>query len=422
MRRLIFFLLIAGLAACGEAPSGPPAPGAPKGKGAAPAESSPAAPPAWVGFELRRGQSPRELVRIGLRGVVIGSAEGRLEWKLFAEPRRSDDAWYLLSTYAPFKRSAPEEGELVFRGRGKVKPGPAEQRMIFEWVRQVASEAGGGRSGAAYGLLLAWHQGGASGLCEDVVLYLTGEAVATACGWEREVRGRLDPSQLNRIFGWFDRLQAFQTAGEPAEESSRPGGIETRLIFAGRGTKPATAAEQSEIRSFADALFTELAARRRGAAPAPAETSDQTEPTPLQHLLLPRGAASPRSQEIILQLPEKPPPVPKTPRPGVEGAGPPPGRQSTTRTSQGGPIMKRIELSTASKPLSEYADGLDDEVVILISEDRPVAAIVPLRNVDPESLSLSTDEVFLDLVEQARAEVKAGKTISFEEMKRSVLP
>lgn len=84
--------------------------------------------------------------------------------------------------------------------------------------------------------------------------------------------------------------------------------------------------------------------------------------------------------------------------------------------------MKRIELSMASKPLSEYADELDDEILILISEDRPVAAIVPLKNVDQESLSLSTNELFLNLIEQARAEVKAGKTISFEEMKRSVLP
>lgn len=84
--------------------------------------------------------------------------------------------------------------------------------------------------------------------------------------------------------------------------------------------------------------------------------------------------------------------------------------------------MRRIELSTASKPLSQYADELDDEVVILISENKPVAAIVPLKNVNKESLSLSTQEVFLELIDQAREEVRAGKTVSLEEMKRSVLP
>jgi antitoxin (DNA-binding transcriptional repressor) of toxin-antitoxin stability system len=84
--------------------------------------------------------------------------------------------------------------------------------------------------------------------------------------------------------------------------------------------------------------------------------------------------------------------------------------------------MRRIELSTASKPLSQYANELDDEIVILISEDKPVAAIVPLKNVDKESLSLSTQEMFLELINQAREEVRAGKTVSLEEMKRSVLP
>lgn len=84
--------------------------------------------------------------------------------------------------------------------------------------------------------------------------------------------------------------------------------------------------------------------------------------------------------------------------------------------------MRRLEISTASKPLSEYADELGDEVVLLISEDKPVAALVPLKNMDNESLSLSTNDVFLELIEQARAEVKSGKVLSLEEMRRSVLP
>lgn len=83
--------------------------------------------------------------------------------------------------------------------------------------------------------------------------------------------------------------------------------------------------------------------------------------------------------------------------------------------------MKRIEISEASKPLSEYAGELQDEIVILTSEDHPVAALIPLRNVDEESLALSTNEVFLDIVERSRGEIRAGKTISLEEMKRSLL-
>jgi antitoxin (DNA-binding transcriptional repressor) of toxin-antitoxin stability system len=82
--------------------------------------------------------------------------------------------------------------------------------------------------------------------------------------------------------------------------------------------------------------------------------------------------------------------------------------------------VKRIEISAASKPLSEYADELDDEIVILTSQDRPVAALVPLRDIDEESWALSTNDAFLNLIERAREEVRAGQTISFEEVKRKL--
>jgi antitoxin (DNA-binding transcriptional repressor) of toxin-antitoxin stability system len=84
--------------------------------------------------------------------------------------------------------------------------------------------------------------------------------------------------------------------------------------------------------------------------------------------------------------------------------------------------VKKIEISMASKPLSEYAAELGDEIVILTSDDQPVAAIVSLKDVDRESWALSTNNVFLELVEKAREEFKMGKSLSLEEMKRAVLP
>jgi hypothetical protein len=286
--------------------------------------------PPEAGIELARGQDPREVVRIGTRGVLIGPSGGPLEWRFFDEPRRADEAWYLLGTYAPFGGKT-EEGEISFRGHGKVKAGAAERRMILEWTRQVASEAAGGSGGSAsYGLFLAWHQGGSSGICSDVVLYRTGEAIATTCGGQGEVRGRLDPGQLGRVYGWFDHLQPFQSGTEEKESRGGPrtGSLDTRLIFAGRGTRPATASEQSEIQTFAGSLFAELAARRGGpaAAPAPAAADPGGAPrntpppaaeAPPSRLLLPPNAAPPKPEEIPLQLPEKPPPLTAPPPPPV---------------------------------------------------------------------------------------------------------
>ena len=80
--------------------------------------------------------------------------------------------------------------------------------------------------------------------------------------------------------------------------------------------------------------------------------------------------------------------------------------------------MKKIEISEASRPLVEYADELGDDILVLTQDDQPVAAVIPLKNVDQESWALSTSDVFLELIEKARAEIKAGKTISLEDMKR----
>src|SRR5438045_5658035 len=75
------------------------------------------------------------------------------------------------------------------------------------------------------------------------------------------------------------------------------------------------------------------------------------------------------------------------------------GRWSETRAQiadcgRGDHPMKTIEMSTASKPLSEYANELDEDVVVLTLHDKPIAALVSLRGVDRESLSLSTNRDF----------------------------
>src|SRR5712692_2597711 len=84
--------------------------------------------------------------------------------------------------------------------------------------------------------------------------------------------------------------------------------------------------------------------------------------------------------------------------------------------------MKTIPLSRASRPLAEYARELNDDILVLTDAKRPVAAIVPLRAVDRESLGLSAHPEFLELIERSRAQFAAGKTLSLDEMKEAVLP
>lgn len=80
--------------------------------------------------------------------------------------------------------------------------------------------------------------------------------------------------------------------------------------------------------------------------------------------------------------------------------------------------MKTIKLSQASRSLAQYAAELGDEIVVLTDRDRPVAAIVPLRPADRESIALSNHPEFLAIIAQSRADLRAGRTVSLGELKQ----
>ena len=84
--------------------------------------------------------------------------------------------------------------------------------------------------------------------------------------------------------------------------------------------------------------------------------------------------------------------------------------------------MRKVRLSSAVRPLADYIADFQNETVVVTEGNRAVAAIVPLRNVDRESLALSQHPEFLELIARSRAEFAAGRTISLDEMKRRVLP
>jgi PHD/YefM family antitoxin component YafN of YafNO toxin-antitoxin module len=83
--------------------------------------------------------------------------------------------------------------------------------------------------------------------------------------------------------------------------------------------------------------------------------------------------------------------------------------------------MKSIDIQKSKTPLAEVVAAAGKGVVVLRSGRRPVAAVISLETVDRESLALSTDPGFLAIIEQGRAEIRTGKTLSFGEMKKAVL-
>ncbi len=83
--------------------------------------------------------------------------------------------------------------------------------------------------------------------------------------------------------------------------------------------------------------------------------------------------------------------------------------------------MKTLELRKASKALADYAAHLGSEPIVVTANNKPVAALVSLKDVDRESLSLSLDPAFMKIICRARAEVRRGNVYSLEQVKREML-
>ena len=74
--------------------------------------------------------------------------------------------------------------------------------------------------------------------------------------------------------------------------------------------------------------------------------------------------------------------------------------------------------STAETVVGDVAETAEEETLVFIKKKRPVAALVSLRKVDRESLALSTNPQFLRIIESARKEVRAGKTVPLEALEK----
>jgi prevent-host-death family protein len=84
--------------------------------------------------------------------------------------------------------------------------------------------------------------------------------------------------------------------------------------------------------------------------------------------------------------------------------------------------MKVIEQTDATASLAEYAAGIQDGPVVVTNHGQPIAALVPIENADMETVALSTNRDFLNLIERSRNRVKAEGGISGEEMRRRLGP
>lgn len=80
--------------------------------------------------------------------------------------------------------------------------------------------------------------------------------------------------------------------------------------------------------------------------------------------------------------------------------------------------MKILEMESATGPLADYARDAGEEPIILTEDGKPVAALVPIENADLETVALSTNPQFLDLIARSRARQAAEGGVSSAEVRR----
>ncbi len=203
----------------------------------------------------------------GCQTLVAGSdsmAFGPCGGLLMGAPYPVDMRQAALTEFAILYQSfnaATSAGTVDFVGAGTAVATLAEQRMIAEWAYLVYLGAQGGRSGASWGIVFTWQrEGGIAGFCDEVSVYVTGEAYVTSCkGSQPKAMGRvrLDATQLATLYRWIDTLQAFDMEqGDTGVADS----MTMRIVFSGRGTTSATEADLQAITDLAQTLIAQARA------------------------------------------------------------------------------------------------------------------------------------------------------------------
>jgi antitoxin (DNA-binding transcriptional repressor) of toxin-antitoxin stability system len=75
-------------------------------------------------------------------------------------------------------------------------------------------------------------------------------------------------------------------------------------------------------------------------------------------------------------------------------------------------------MAKATGSLAAFARELNGDVLVLTQGGKPVAALVPIQEMDMESLAVGTSPKFLDVIERARRRHEKEGGISQEEMRR----
>jgi len=216
--------------------------------------SGPVSPSPGVLLNWSSMDEPCVTVQTSAGQVEYGPCGGALTPASFYAWPRQQDLTSFVGLYAPVETQT-QAGTIALRGSGRVVATPAEQRMLAEWGHLVYDEAVGEHGGAAWGLVYSWHrEGGIAGFCDDIGVYLSGEALVSSCATSVSrppARMRLNSLQMAQLYMMVHSLVAFDlNQTDPATADA----MTIILSFSGEGTAEATPEDQQYLLDMASNL------------------------------------------------------------------------------------------------------------------------------------------------------------------------
>src|SRR5215470_2233215 len=94
------------------------------------------------------------------------------------------------------------------------------------------------------------------------------------------------------------------------------------------------------------------------------------------------------------------------------------GKRSSSNRWRKIQAMTKVEFKKASGPLSAYAEKARKDPIIVVKRGKPFAAVIPIRNADEETVTLSTNRKFLKIMDRSRTRAKKEGAISAGELRR----
>ena len=79
--------------------------------------------------------------------------------------------------------------------------------------------------------------------------------------------------------------------------------------------------------------------------------------------------------------------------------------------------LRKVELADATAPLARYAETVDEGPVVVTKDGQPIAVVIPIQNADLETVSLSNNPGFLEVIERSRERQKREGGLSSAEMR-----